>query len=290
MTQDNPQMPCPGSRQELVEVVDTVVQSSAVEEVVFAQDTVHPPVGAYFGYPRLFVMVHGCRRIRVAQNKQIVGIDMKPRQAFFAGASAWHATEDCGESFSFCAITFHKDHTVVGGKSYSPKEGQGEAKHHLWHHIDLAPHRTSGYVVKALTDLADHQENEATGRLLFLALLRLIRQEIEFQKPLTSKSELAYQAICNHVQENFQEPINRESVAHTLGLHPNHISRLFHEYGDGTFTEYITSLRMEQAVFLRRQFLLSVKELSQRCGFENSNYFGRVFRRYYGTSPGRLMK
>jgi transcriptional regulator GlxA family with amidase domain len=50
----------------------------------------------------------------------------------------------------------------------------------------------------------------------------------------------------------------------------------------------LTMLRIERARELLQKEPLSIKEVSSRTGFSNSNYFAKVFRRITGQSPSEF--
>jgi hypothetical protein len=60
-------------------------------------------------------------------------------------------------------------------------------------------------------------------------------------------------------------------------------------------TEYIYSVWLEHAAFLirRRKFLHTEELLSQisyRCGYQDHNYFARIFQRKFGQAPSAYAK
>ena len=48
---------------------------------------------------------------------------------------------------------------------------------------------------------------------------------------------------------------------------------------------FITRIRMEKAVRLLKDTNMSIKEIAYDCGFDESNYFIRVFRQMYDMPP-----
>ena len=50
--------------------------------------------------------------------------------------------------------------------------------------------------------------------------------------------------------------------------------------------EFVLQERMRRAArLLTSHALLPVKEIASLCGFDEPNYFAKVFRRFFGTSP-----
>jgi len=47
---------------------------------------------------------------------------------------------------------------------------------------------------------------------------------------------------------------------------------------------------MARAEKLLAEDELTVKEAAEACGYDDPFYFSRVFRRYFGTTPGKVRK
>ena len=60
--------------------------------------------------------------------------------------------------------------------------------------------------------------------------------------------------------------------------------RMFHDYVHMSVSQYLSHVRMNKARDLLKETGLSVKEISEKAGFNDYNYFCRVFRRENGMS------
>ena len=49
--------------------------------------------------------------------------------------------------------------------------------------------------------------------------------------------------------------------------------------------EYLTELRMERARQLIISSSMRIKDIAEWCGYTDSYYFSRCFKKYYGVSP-----
>ena len=75
------------------------------------------------------------------------------------------------------------------------------------------------------------------------------------------------------------------SLADECGLSHAQFIRLFRESFGQTPSEYIASMRLQKARELLSQTELSVKRISEICGFENQYYFSNFFKRRVGCAP-----
>lgn len=86
------------------------------------------------------------------------------------------------------------------------------------------------------------------------------------------------------VDQSFQNDLSLEELSHSVAVSPFYLSRLFREELGIGFAEYLTRLRMEKSLTLLAQGV-SVKECSFAVGYNDPNYFSRLFRKYYQLSP-----
>jgi AraC-like DNA-binding protein len=117
---------------------------------------------------------------------------------------------------------------------------------------------------------------------LLHACLRLLKTP-EANRP--RKAIRTYESICLYVQENFQTPLTRDSVAEHFGLAANHISRLFREEGMMRFNDYLNLVRVNRAKFMLQNYTVTLKEIASNCGYSDTAYFCRIFKRICKMTP-----
>ena len=93
-----------------------------------------------------------------------------------------------------------------------------------------------------------------------------------------------------HIEENYQKPIQLSSVAEHCRVSGSYLSRLFSVHLGIKFIDYLNRYRLNEAMILLRDKNISIKETSYRVGYQDPNYFSRIFRRYMGVSPSDLEK
>lgn len=88
-----------------------------------------------------------------------------------------------------------------------------------------------------------------------------------------------------YIQEHYTEHITLNALAGAAGRNPQYISAVFSKNCGISITQYITSLRVEEAKRLLRSTGLPVGEIAARVGYPDAKYFSRVFQRLTGSSP-----
>ena len=91
----------------------------------------------------------------------------------------------------------------------------------------------------------------------------------------------AYAYINLHISENF----SLEDVAESVGVSHFYLSKLFREETNETFINYLTDQRLDKAKQLLQETDLSVKEITSSCGYNDQNYFSKLFKNKFGVSP-----
>lgn len=106
-------------------------------------------------------------------------------------------------------------------------------------------------------------------------------EKISYGNPLVNES-IAW------IQERWDQPISLRDVADALSVNSAYLSRLFRKYTGKTIVTFINELKMERAKEMIEAGELSLKEISLSLGFQNYNYFYRLFKEVYGISPSDL--
>ncbi len=93
------------------------------------------------------------------------------------------------------------------------------------------------------------------------------------------------------IAEHICEPINVQLLAQWIHISPNYLSALFKAETAVRLTEYITNMKMQEAARMMRETDRNIIEIATAVGYNNANYFSRLFKKLYGMIPSeyRLM-
>lgn len=76
-----------------------------------------------------------------------------------------------------------------------------------------------------------------------------------------------------------------EEIASAANISEREANRIFQKTIRETPFEYLTTYRLNRAKELLSHSDLSITEISYRCGFTDSAYMGKQFRKAYGMTP-----
>jgi two-component system response regulator YesN len=127
--------------------------------------------------------------------------------------------------------------------------------------------------------LKDRTAWEAWATQAFEDILREAGLKRSAKLPLPLVKALEY------LREHYAEPITLNSAADTAQVSTAYLSRLFSEQLRTGFTDYLTELRIEKAEKLLRETRMNIKEVSFAAGFQDPNYFSKIFRKVTGMLP-----
>lgn len=91
--------------------------------------------------------------------------------------------------------------------------------------------------------------------------------------------------VTSYLQEHFTKKVTLEQLATLVDRNPQYLSSIFKKECGVTVTEYISTLRINQAKRLLRGSNLPINEISRQVGYENPAYFSKCFFRQVGRSP-----
>lgn len=96
--------------------------------------------------------------------------------------------------------------------------------------------------------------------------------------------------VLSYIHENMTHPMSREELAHLIYLSPSRFYALFKDALGISPTDYIQSVRMQQAQRMLLNSGLNVHDIAASCGYPNAFHFSRLFKKRFGASPLQYRK
>jgi AraC-like DNA-binding protein len=88
--------------------------------------------------------------------------------------------------------------------------------------------------------------------------------------------------------KNLSRPIGVEDMARVAKMSRYYFTRKFGKKRGISPGQFLAAMRLDEAKRLLSLGGLTVKEVAMQCGYSDANYFGKVFRKNLGISPGTL--
>ena len=112
----------------------------------------------------------------------------------------------------------------------------------------------------------------------------------KIQEQLKNRGRIDIEKIKLYVKEHFTEGITLEETAASFYVSKEYLSKLFKNSEGKGFLEYVTMLRMEYAKELIVGYKVPIKEVGNLVGYVEQAHFYKVFKKYYGKTPGEFRK
>ncbi|MBW7454530.1 helix-turn-helix transcriptional regulator, partial [Paenibacillus sepulcri] len=96
------------------------------------------------------------------------------------------------------------------------------------------------------------------------------------------------QAAQQFIHQNYMVELNLNMLAERFNYNRSYFSELFKSKVGISFIQYVTEVRMEQAVRLLKETTLGLWDIAELTGFSNASYFSSKFKRMYGISPSEF--
>ncbi|WP_404331692.1 helix-turn-helix transcriptional regulator [Mesobacillus maritimus] len=94
----------------------------------------------------------------------------------------------------------------------------------------------------------------------------------------------------DYIQFNLETPLTLNQIADAIHVNPTHLSRKFKEETGKTPIEYIHHKRIEAAKLYLYRGNQTITDIAFLVGFNDVNYFTRVFKKITGVTPTQYMK
>lgn len=103
--------------------------------------------------------------------------------------------------------------------------------------------------------------------------------------------DAAVRHVVTHVLANLDKDLSVDELAEIGGLSRAYFSRLFTASEGIPPASFVRQERMRRAArLLTSHSHLAMKEIAMMTGFDDPNYFAKVFRRFFGTCPTEFRK
>ena len=94
-----------------------------------------------------------------------------------------------------------------------------------------------------------------------------------------------FDQLLEYINCNYCEKMELKHFAEIYHTSSSYIARMFKKYRNTTFSAYINDLRIKKAKELLKDSDLTIKEVSYKAGYNNLNYFYKIFKKSTGMTP-----
>ena len=126
--------------------------------------------------------------------------------------------------------------------------------------------------LRAVLDEIRHQDSQNRGT----KIQRKMRKEI--------------QELCRNILHEPGKNYRLKEVAGRYGYSPDYFGRIFSRIVGKPLSEYVISVRMNQAKFMLRESDQGLWQIAEALGYQDAGFFCRQFKNRQGCTPGHYRK
>lgn len=156
-------------------------------------------------------------------------------------------------------------------------------------------------VAKCIYSFVKEYEQKETGfemavkASLYQLLVLLLRKHVQVvltsrEYDLRMKQLDRFNIVLKYIENNYNEKITIDQLCKMVNMSRFHFCKVFKSLVGKSLGDYLNSLRINKAESMLRGSTMNITEVAMTCGFDDMNYFSRVFKKYKKVSPSSALK
>ncbi len=125
----------------------------------------------------------------------------------------------------------------------------------------------------------------AMNEMHALVLEVALRVTENYAQSISASQMTLSERVKQYIDKNFAQPLDIATIASALHFSKGYISSRFHNDTGVSINDYLTDTRMDHAKTLLLTTDMKIMDISAACGYQDTNYFSRVFNRTQGVYP-----
>lgn len=106
-----------------------------------------------------------------------------------------------------------------------------------------------------------------------------------------NSSMLLIEKAKEYIKNNYMDSdISVEKLCSELHISPTYFSTIFKKETDMSFVNYLTEIRLEEAIKLLNTTDYKTYIIAEKVGYQEANYFSYVFKKKFKVSPSKYRK
>ena len=145
--------------------------------------------------------------------------------------------------------------------------------------------RVAMFLTEEKNSVYDMVDNATSCPALHKMLLERTEEFFELSDCHKEDNSIVF-AIEEFVHMNYQnESLSVKSISEYVNRSTSYVCTLFRSETGMTLNRFITKYRLDVARDMLMDPRYKVTEIANRCGYNDVNYFGKIFKKYLGCSP-----
>lgn len=196
--------------------------------------------------------------------------------------------------FAFPGIPYTVKGSADFAYIYISFMGSGAASLLAQFHVTLQALHYTGFselcpfFQQAIRRLCPKNANTLTESLLLYALSFLAKED---EEDVPHTADKLFEPIVAYVDRHYRDSdMSLSRLSEEFSYTKQHLSKLFKKHLSIGFSGYLNALRVQYANELLAKGATSIAEIANVCGYKDSHYFSRVYKKHTGSTPTRRLR
>ncbi len=113
----------------------------------------------------------------------------------------------------------------------------------------------------------------------------IIKEKLFFEATNKNQWSKKIKPVLEYIESHYKEELTLDTLASVAGMNARYFCKVFFSLTHFSPISYLNFFRIEQATYLLDSTDLTVTEIATQCGFWESSYFTKVFKKFKGVTP-----
>ncbi|OPJ57312.1 AraC family transcriptional regulator [Clostridium oryzae] len=129
------------------------------------------------------------------------------------------------------------------------------------------------------------------SKIVYDLIVNIIVNVLSDEEELVFSQYSKLKPIFDYIDDNYNRVITLEELSSIANLTPQYLCTIFKKIKGIRVFEYINSVRIKNSKEMILKYKhMSIKEISYKCGYEDSSYFCSIFKKQEKITPGEFKK
>ena len=175
----------------------------------------------------------------------------------------------------------------ISSKTYIYQLMSSTKKIYILNNIDTKKYKDCIFDILSLENNTTYDYLKANS--ILLNIIAMLFDDINFDESNWGKASIADE-VKFYLDTNYAEKLKITDVARFFGIHPNYLTRIFHDKFGVSPKQYLTDLKLNKSRKLLVTTESSVSVIANSLGFEDQLAFSKVFKKHFSLSPSEYRK
>ena len=143
----------------------------------------------------------------------------------------------------------------------------------------------TSFMIYLIEKFCGHEESIIASKILMINVHDLPQNTFSIFRFQHDHSDEDIAKAQVYIEKNFKTALSVEDLALRSNMSVRNFIRRFQQATTNTPLEYLQRVRIEAAKKILETRKEGIAQIASRCGYEDVDYFGKIFRRYVAMTP-----